>query len=161
MPVAKIVSGGQSGIDLAALDAALELGIPTGGWMPKGFMTEGGPKPEYAQKYGMQEMPTTSYPARTRKNVSEANLVLILHTKNTDLTGGTRLTATLALEMQVPLGHACVNGPFDPMYREFIAFHELNGNPLHLMVAGPRESKSPGIYKKARAFLLELLKEKS
>ena len=64
--VKKIVSGGQTGADQAALDVAIELGIPHGGWIPKGRKTESGPLPE---KYKLKEMPTAFYPKRTVQNV--------------------------------------------------------------------------------------------
>jgi predicted Rossmann-fold nucleotide-binding protein len=62
----KIISGGQTGADRAALDTAIEKGIPHGGWIPKGRKTEDGTLPE---QYNLQEMPTTSYPKRTEKNI--------------------------------------------------------------------------------------------
>ena len=62
----KIISGGQTGADQAALDAAIALGIPHGGWIPKGRLTEAGPLPE---KYNLAEMPTKDYLKRTKHNV--------------------------------------------------------------------------------------------
>ncbi len=64
--VNKIISGGQTGADQAALDAAIELGIPHGGWIPKGRLTEEG---QLLGKYQLQEMPTGSYTKRTEQNV--------------------------------------------------------------------------------------------
>ena len=64
--VNKIISGGQTGADQAALDVAIKLGIPHGGWIPKGRKTESGPLPD---KYLLQEMPNGSYAKRTEKNV--------------------------------------------------------------------------------------------
>jgi len=60
--IMKIISGGQTGADRAALDVALKFGIPHAGWIPKGRKAEDGPLPE---KYQLQEMPTDSYEART------------------------------------------------------------------------------------------------
>jgi hypothetical protein len=62
----KIISGGQTGADQAALDVAIKLNIPHGGWIPKGRKTEAGLLPE---KYQLQEMTSVSYPLRTEKNV--------------------------------------------------------------------------------------------
>jgi hypothetical protein len=62
--IKKIISGGQTGADRAALDVAIKLNIPHGGWIPKGRKTEDGTLPE---KYQLKEMPTSSYPARTDK----------------------------------------------------------------------------------------------
>ena len=60
----KIVTGGQTGADQAGWRAAGACGIPTGGWMPKGFLTEDGPRPEFATLYDAREIPTTAYPPR-------------------------------------------------------------------------------------------------
>ena len=68
--ISKIISGGQTGADRAALDVALKFNIPHGGWIPKGRKTEDGTLPD---KYHLQEMPTASYPARTEKNVLDSN----------------------------------------------------------------------------------------
>ena len=64
----KIVSGGQTGADRAALDFAIKNKIPYGGWVPKGRIAEDGP---IAEKYDLKEMPTDSYHARTEQNVIE------------------------------------------------------------------------------------------
>ena len=73
--IKKIISGGQTGADRAALDSAIKLGIPHGGWIPKGRITENGPLPE---KYQLQEMPTISYPRRTEQNVIDSDGTLIV-----------------------------------------------------------------------------------
>lgn len=67
--IKKIISGGQTGADIAGLKAAVILGLPTGGTMPNGWITLDGPKPEYAELYGMVEHPRKGYPARTEANV--------------------------------------------------------------------------------------------
>ena len=71
----KIISGGQTGADRAALDVAIELGIPHGGWVPKGRKTEAGRLPA---KYQLKEMPTDSYPERTEQNVLDSDGTLII-----------------------------------------------------------------------------------
>ena len=71
----KIISGGQTGADRAALDVAIKFDIPHGGWIPKGRKTEDGVFPD---KYQLQEMPTASYPKRTEKNVLDSDGILIL-----------------------------------------------------------------------------------
>ena len=73
--IEKIISGGQTGADRAALDVAIKLGITHGGWIPKGRITEEGPLPE---KYQMQEMSTESYAARTEQNVIDSDGTLII-----------------------------------------------------------------------------------
>ncbi len=98
--IKKIVSGGQTGADRAALDAAIALGIPHGGWIPKGRLTEEGPLPE---KYQLSEMPTASYPKRTEQNVIDSDGTLIVsHGK---LSGGSALTQKLAKKNGRPCLH--------------------------------------------------------
>ena len=81
---ARIVSGGQTGVDRAALDAALELGIAHGGWCPRGRLAEDGP---IADRYGLRETASSDYAVRTEQNVVDSDATLILH--RGPLTGGT------------------------------------------------------------------------
>ena len=74
----RIISGGQTGVDIAALRAAKAAGLPTGGWMPKGFPTAAGPRPDYAALYGMQETASDKYPERTRKNVEASDVTVVI-----------------------------------------------------------------------------------
>lgn len=71
--IEKIISGGQTGADIAALRIAKSLGIKTGGWMPLGFRTLDGDKPEYGDEYGMWEHSEHGYPPRTYMNVLESD----------------------------------------------------------------------------------------
>ena len=87
----KIVSGGQTGADRAALDFAIKQKIPHGGWVPKGGLAEDGPLPK---KYKLTEMPTDSYQERTEQNVIDSDgTVIISHGK---LTGGSAYTQKMA-----------------------------------------------------------------
>ena len=72
--IKKIISGGQTGADQAGLEAAIELGIAHGGWIPKGRKTEDGPLPA---KYKLKEMGTTSYPKRTEQNILDSEGTVI------------------------------------------------------------------------------------
>ena len=72
----KIISGGQTGADQAAWRAAKAFGVPTGGWMPEGFLTEDGPHPEFAEQYGAAEMPADSDLAPTEQNVQDSDATL-------------------------------------------------------------------------------------
>jgi hypothetical protein len=74
----KVISGGQTGADIAALRVAKECGLETGGWMPKGFKTLAGPRPEYAELYGLRENDSTSYRDRTFDNVCDSDATLRL-----------------------------------------------------------------------------------
>lgn len=71
-----VVSGFQSGADIGGVYAAADAAIPTTGWMPRGYLTEEGPRPEYQRLYGARQMPTADYPSRTRANVAMAPLTI-------------------------------------------------------------------------------------
>jgi hypothetical protein len=88
----KVVSGGQSGVDRAALDAARELGIPNGGWCPRGRLAEDG---RIARRYRLVETPSGNYVQRTEWKVRDSDGTLIVNRGRLD--GGTLLTAELAL----------------------------------------------------------------
>jgi hypothetical protein len=100
----KIISGGQTGVDQTALDVEIKLGIPHGGWIPKGRITEKGPLPE---KYRLQEMPTESYPKRTEQNVIDSDGTLII--SHVSLTGGSAYTRKMAMKHGKPWFHAVLN----------------------------------------------------
>lgn len=68
--IERVVSGGQTGADQAGWRAAKACGIETGGWMPKGFLTEDGPRPEFSELYGAKETHSSTYPPRTRDNIN-------------------------------------------------------------------------------------------
>ena len=139
--IKKIISGGQTGADRGALDAAIKYSFPYGGWIPKGRLTEDGPLPD---EYKLKEMPTKNYPARTEKNVLASDgTVIITHGK---LTGGSALTKKLAKEHKRPYFHIDLNKT-----PAFIAASEINNWGIKhgieiLNVAGPRASKDPKIY---------------
>ena len=67
--IERVISGGQTGADQAGLAVAKRLGIPTGGCMPKGWLTEAGPRPDLGATYGLEEAETAAYPERTERNV--------------------------------------------------------------------------------------------
>ena len=71
--ISRVTSGGQSGADLAGWKAAKSAGIACSGWMPRGFRTEDGPRPEYAELYGAKEHESAMYPPRTRANVADSD----------------------------------------------------------------------------------------
>ena len=139
--IEKIISGGQTGADRAALDVAIKLGITHGGWIPKGRITEEGPLPE---KYQMQEMPTESYAARTEQNVIDSDGTLIICRGKP--TGGSDYTREMALKHKKHLLHIDLNltTSFDAasLVNSWIKLHRIK----ILNVAGPRASKDPNIY---------------
>ena len=94
----RIVSGGQTGVDQAALATAIELDIPHGGWCPLGRRSESGTIP---LQYQLEEMPTRDYAARTRQNIIDSDGTLIVYSEQ--LSGGTLLTQQYANELDRPL----------------------------------------------------------
>ena len=72
MALWKIISGGQDGADIAGLRAAKSVGLKTGGFIPKGFKTKSGPKPEYSEQYGINQTSTEDYAFRTALNVEHS-----------------------------------------------------------------------------------------
>ena len=139
--IKKIISGGQTGADRAALDVAIELGIPHGGWIPKGRKTEDGKLPE---KYQLKEMPTESYLKRTEKNVIDSDGTLIVsHGK---LTGGSELTLQLAIQHKKKLLHIDLNEIRGFSAAQLIQSWIVRNGIKTLNVAGPKKSKDPDIY---------------
>jgi hypothetical protein len=147
--VRRLVSGGQTGVDRAALDAAMALGIPCGGWCPRGRRSEGGPIPD---RYPLQETPTSAYPERTERNVRDADGTLVL-TRGAPK-GGTALTVSLARRADKPVRVLDLDGR--PLPSEVVEWIEREGIRT-LNVAGPRESEAPGIHDQAVSFLREAL----
>lgn len=139
--VTKIISGGQTGADRAALDVAIKLGISHGGWIPKGRLTENG---KLDDKYRLKEMDTANHNKRTEQNVIDSDGTLILsHGK---LTGGSDYTRDMVLRHGRPWLHIDLNKtPSSQAARQigsWIAEHEIKV----LNVAGPRASKDLAIY---------------
>ena len=150
--IEKIVSGGQTGVDRAALNIALALGINCGGWCPKGRRAEDGVIPS---RYPLSECDDRRYQIRTEKNVldSDATLILMLGA----LSGGTALTARLANRHERPLCLFDLNDPAD--VTPILSWMDNHAIRI-LNVAGPRESQRPGIG--ARAYeVLGLLFERT
>jgi len=138
----KIISGGQTGVDRAALDAAIKLMVPYGGWIPQGRLTEDGPLPP---EYRLKETRSTSYADRTEKNVLAADGTLII--SRGPLTGGSEYTREMAVKhnriwLHIDLNHI-------PAFQAAITINDwiLKKGIEILNVAGPRASKDPKIYK--------------
>jgi predicted Rossmann fold nucleotide-binding protein DprA/Smf involved in DNA uptake len=145
----RIISGGQTGVDRAALDMALARGIPCGGWCPQGRRAEDGTIPA---RYPLTETPTADYPQRTEWNVRDADATLVL--THGEPAGGTALTADLAHRLGKPLLVVDLAADLDPdAVRSWLVKERVRV----LNVAGPRESTFPGVYALARAFLQRLL----
>lgn len=147
----KIISGGQTGVDRAALDAARETGLPIGGWCPNGRRAEDG---ILAAVYPLEETPSEAYEQRTVWNVRDADATLIL-AFSAQLSGGTLFTRQIAERLQKPClvlvldEHASIT-----LTADWIGRH---ANCV-LNVAGPRESGQPGVYATARSFCFTLFR---
>jgi hypothetical protein len=141
MEIEKIISGGQTGADQAALDVAIKLDISHGGWIPKDRITENGTLPD---KYKLKEMPTDSYEARTEKNVIVSDGTLIL--SHGQLSGGSKLTLEIAETHNRPYLHVDLKKTIAFNASQKINLWIRNNNIKILNVAGPRASKDPNIY---------------
>jgi hypothetical protein len=141
MQVTRIISGGQTGADQAALDAAIELGIDHGGWIPKGRLTEDGP---LADKYHLTEMPTASYAARTEQNVLDSDGTVIF--SHGPLSGGSKLTAELARKHGRPHLHIDLNRIHPLKASSKLHRWIATAGVRRLNVAGAKASKDPAIY---------------
>ncbi len=132
-------------MDRAALDVALELGMPTGGWCPKGRKAEDGP---LASRYPLMETPSDDYWQRTEWNVRDSDGTLVL-TRGTP-TEGTAYT----IEVARKLGKPCWVLDLTEAPSELAVKTWARANEVRVLnVAGPRESKCPGIYAQAVEFL--------
>ena len=152
----KIVSGGQTGVDRAALDVAIELGLEYGGWCPKGGLAEDFPRPpgllsHYPQ---LQATPLENPEQRTEWNVRDSDASLIL-TQGSARSNGMQYTVAKAKE------HARRHLLLDLQYpdRQRKAMTWLAGlAALHVLnIAGPGESEASGIYEEARIFSKQVL----
>ncbi|MBI2346093.1 MAG: putative molybdenum carrier protein [Deltaproteobacteria bacterium] len=150
MPVKTIISGGQTGVDRAALDIALELKIPCGGWCPKGRQAEDG---AIDPMYPLQETPLANYAQRTEWNVRDTDGTLILTWGSPS--GGTAYTIECAKSYRRPLLIGEMKKPpLKTVFLQWITEHQIQT----LNVAGPRESLAPGvIYREARQILTDWL----
>ena len=137
----KIISGGQTGADQAALDVAIKHNIPHGGSIPKGRLTEVGPLPGM---YHLEEMPTSSYPMRTEKNVLDSDGTLIVSHGN--IIGGTALTRKLAEQHNKPWLHVDMD-KMSLLYATRLLGSWIIDNGIQVLnVAGSRASGDPEIY---------------
>ncbi len=140
-----IVSGGQSGVDRAALDAALACGLTVGGWCPKGRIAEDG---VISDRYPLTETPLATYRQRTTWNVRDSDATLIV--TGGPLTGGTALTVAVAKNL---CRRYRVLDPRETRVAESVCDWMEEQHVATLNVAGPRESTQPGVYRASYAFL--------
>ena len=145
----KIISGGQTGVDRAALDAAIELGIAHGGWCPRGRLAEDGRIPN---RYCLTESASPEYPVRTEQNVVDSDATLILCRGRPS--GGTELTLRLAQQHARP----CLVLDLDQSPQPDDLLHWIEDHAVEtLNVAGPRQSQCPAVATQAWKFLVRAL----
>ena len=151
LSVKRIVSGGQTGVDRGALDAAITMGIDHGGWCPRGRLAENGRIPE---RYHLHETDSSDYTVRTEQNVIDSNATLILHVGT--LSGGTKLTRRISVKHSRP--HLLVDLADNPdPHRVCQWLKDLSVEVLN--VAGPRGSSLPGLAEEARDFLVQVFRD--
>jgi len=149
--VERIVSGGQTGVDRAGLDAAMGAGISVGGWCPEGRLAEDGRIPD---RYPVTELESPEYGARTERNVVDSDATLVLNMGK--LSNGTLLTVQLAQKHRKPVLVVQLEDNPDPT--AVSSWADTYGVRV-LNIAGPRESKRRGVYELALRFMRRLLAE--
>ena len=158
----KLLSGGQSGVDRAVIDAAVERGIDYGGWCPKGGWAEDMAVPPglLATYPNLRETPLADPAQRTEWNVRDADAcMIVIEAAGLAVSKGTALARDLAHRYRKPLFIAPLGG--EGTIRDaglWLRFQERRvGAGLALAIGGPRESEAPGIYASTMSFLAALL----
>lgn len=146
--IERIVSGGQTGVDRGALDAAILLGLDHGGWCPRGRLSEAGRIPA---KYRLHELDSSEYWVRTERNVTDSDATLILYVRR--MTGGTLFTYRMTQKHSKPA--YLIDLQQDADLQSVRGWIE-DGAIKILNVAGPRESSHPGITQRAQQFLCSI-----
>jgi len=140
--IKKIISGGQTGADIAGVDAAISCGVSYGGWLPKGRKTEKGPLPERYTEF--QAMTRGGYPKRTKQNIIDSDGTVVFSFGK--LSGGSALTRRLCKTHGRPFLYVDLGQEVNPagVLDAWVSGHGIQV----LNVAGSRESKHPGIHER-------------
>lgn len=151
--LSKVISGGQTGADMGGLEAARRSGLETGGWMPEGFRTEEGYHPEYADIYGLREIPGGDYRARTIRNVEDSDGTIVISPNANS--SGTRLTLKTAKARNKPLFPAFLVMADDLQIARIAEWIRASAVQT-LNVAGNRESVTPGLHEFVEELLVQV-----
>jgi len=159
MILKKIISGGQTGVDQAALRAAKASGLATGGWMPLGYRTLTGPRPDIAELYGMREHESIDYPPRTSANVRESDATLRIAVDFDS--AGEKCTMSAIRRHKKPYTDVVLIGDENRGYAAGAFIEEIvrwivEKNIVVLNVAGNSERTAPGIGAFAEKYLASL-----
>jgi hypothetical protein len=147
----KIISGGQTGADRAALDVAMALGLECGGWCPAGRAADDGP---IDPKYPLTEASEMDHTVRTGFNVRESDASLLIYCGL--LQGGTAYAVEMARHHQKPAKAIDLEGPPPPAeISDWIAEHGIT--TLH--IGGQREASAPGMYARAYAYIRRCIED--
>jgi hypothetical protein len=155
-----VVSGAQTGADQAGLFVAKKFGYETGGWIPKGFITSDGPRPDFKQEYGIKEHTSDSYVPRTYANARDSDGTIRIAGNLSSR--GEICTLNAIKQFKKPRFDVKLNSKNPPTPEDFVAWLDEN-NIETLNVAGNTESTYPGTFKEASDFLtraFEILKER-
>jgi predicted Rossmann fold nucleotide-binding protein DprA/Smf involved in DNA uptake len=152
----KIISGGQTGVDLAALEAAAIVGLQTGGHAPKGFKTTSGNNPQLGTLYRLQETEASDYPTRTKLNVknSDGTLRIARHITSP----GEKLTHKFVTQLKKPMFDIVLTDGIDlEAYIASAVKWMIRNKITTLNVAGNSERTCPGIQREARDIMIKIL----
>ena len=144
--ITKIISGGQTGVDLGALLAALELKIPTGGTAPKGYRTEVGQNFALKHVFKLEEHSSSNYNPRTMENVKNSDGTVIFGYNI--MSTGSKLTVNICKRLNKPF-------KINPSRNQLISWIKKHNISI-LNIAGNRESSFPGLQDKVRDFLIRV-----
>jgi hypothetical protein len=154
MTVTRIISGGQTGADRGGLEAAIALGIPHGGYCPRGRLAEDGAVPF---KYDLTETASAGYPDRTLRNIAEADGTIVFIESMASAGPGSRLTINTALKVRRPvltIEMSQSRKVAASRIRSWLRRYKIET----LNVAGSRESKSPGLEEAVKELLMAVLR---
>ncbi len=148
----KVISGGQTGVDRAALDAALDSGAEAGGWCPEGRMAEDGMIPD---KYPVKVLPNAGYRQRTRRNVKDSDGTIVIYFSHPS--GGTEQTIGDCIKERKPYMLIDAEELSVEKASTIITTFIVRNSITVLNVAGPRSSGEPRAYEYANKVIRDVL----